>query len=157
MSSKKRRNRQPATEPTTHAPAVRPRWPLAALAVVIGIGVVWTTSSRRSAPAPDAAAAAGPPVATPPVAAQPAAVEPLPARVPTDEELPPLPYAGYPTPRPLEAVQAAYRFAAQHPEVMRYVPCYCGCERSGHVDNEDCFVSARDANGQVTWSAHGLG
>jgi len=151
MGSKKRRNRQPAAEPTAPTPPARPQWPLAALAIVIGIGTVWTISSGRSAPVPEST------VAQAPVAPQPVAAEPLPARVPTDEELPPLPYAGYPTARPLEVVQAAYRFAAQHPEVMRYVPCYCGCERSGHHDNEDCFVSARDANGQVTWSAHGLG
>src|SRR5262249_60212385 len=63
--------------------------------------------------------------------------------------LPPLPFQGYPPARPAEVVGAVYKFAAEHPEVLGYVPCYCGCERSGHRGNDDCFVSARDANGAV--------
>ena len=71
--------------------------------------------------------------------------------------LPPLPYEGYPAPRPMPMVQAAYEFAARHPEVLQYVPCYCGCERGGHAGNHDCFVRSRDANGKVTWDSHGYG
>jgi len=87
----------------------------------------------------------------------PGGADAMPARVPDASELPPLPLVPFPTPRPLDVVRAAYEFAALHPEVMRYVPCYCGCERSGHGDNEDCFVRSRDANGNVTWDAHGMG
>ena len=59
--------------------------------------------------------------------------------------------------RPAEVVKAAYLFAAQHPEVLKYVPCFCGCERGGHRGNDDCFVSARDAAGKATqWEAHGM-
>jgi len=68
--------------------------------------------------------------------------------------LPPIP-AGVTLARPLPVVQAAYEFAARHPEVLRYVPCYCGCDRLGHQGNHDCFVKSRDANGRVTWEAHG--
>ena len=51
-----------------------------------------------------------------------------------------------------------YEFAARHPEVLQYVPCYCGCERAGHNGNHDCFVKTRAANGRITeWDAHGLG
>ena len=71
--------------------------------------------------------------------------------------LPPVPYEGYPSPRPMAVVQAAYEFAARHPEVLHYVPCYCGCERGGHNGNHDCFVRSRDANGKVTWDSHGYG
>ena len=40
---------------------------------------------------------------------------------------------------------------------MKYVPCFCGCERSGHKDNHDCFVSARDSSQKViAWEPHGL-
>ena len=47
--------------------------------------------------------------------------------------------------------------SAEHPEVLSYVPCFCGCERGGHRGNEDCFVSARDEKGDVTaWEPHGL-
>jgi uncharacterized protein with PCYCGC motif len=73
------------------------------------------------------------------------------------ENLPPLPFSPEPPARPAEVVRAAYKFAAEHPEVLSYVPCYCGCERTGHRGNEDCFVTARDANGDVTaWEPHGM-
>ena len=49
------------------------------------------------------------------------------------------------------------RNRAEHPEVLSYVPCFCGCERSGHRGNEDCFVKARDVNGDVVeWDEHGM-
>lgn len=60
--------------------------------------------------------------------------------------------------RPPEMVRAAYEFAARHPEVLNYIPCFCGCERMGHRGNTDCFVGSRDANGRVTeWETHALG
>lgn len=35
----------------------------------------------------------------------------------------------------------AYQFAVEHPEVLDYMPCYCGCyEEDGHTSNTDCFV-----------------
>ena len=72
--------------------------------------------------------------------------------------LPPLNTAGYALARPLAITRAAYEFAARHPEVSRYVPCYCGCEADGHRNNENCFIGARDANGNVTrWDTHGFG
>lgn len=89
------------------------------------------------------------------------AIKPMSSRVasmkPHTGPLPPIPYQGYPAPRPMPVVQAAYEFAARHPEVLHYVPCYCGCERGGHVGNHDCFVRSRAANGNVTWDPHGYG
>jgi len=71
--------------------------------------------------------------------------------------LPPLPTQPYAPPRPPDVVRAAYLFAAEHPEILSYVPCFCGCERGGHRGNEDCFVAARDEKGDVTqWEPHGL-
>jgi uncharacterized protein with PCYCGC motif len=71
--------------------------------------------------------------------------------------LPPLNFPAYATARPQDVVRAAYTFAAEHPEVLSYVPCFCGCERAGHRGNEDCFVKARDANGDVVaWEEHGM-
>jgi len=74
--------------------------------------------------------------------------------------LPPLPRVGYAPARPMEVVQQVFEFAARHPEVLSYVPCYCGCEnpRLGHKGNHDCFVKSRAANGMVTeWEPHGIG
>jgi hypothetical protein len=71
--------------------------------------------------------------------------------------LPPLPTQAYAPPRPPDVVRAAYMFAAEHPEILSYVPCFCGCERAGHGGNHDCFVAARDNKGDVTtWDPHGL-
>src|SRR5690349_13184784 len=57
---------------------------------------------------------------------------------------------------PLPVVRAAYEFAARHPEVMHYMPCFCGCERAGHKGNHDCFVSGRDGKKVTSWEPHGL-
>ena len=71
--------------------------------------------------------------------------------------LPPLPFQAYAPPRPMDTVREVYRFAAEHPEVLSYVPCFCGCERGGHRGNDDCFVKTRNAQGDVTeWEPHGL-
>ena len=70
---------------------------------------------------------------------------------------PPIPFQAYAPPRPAAVVTAAYEFAAEHPEITSYVPCFCGCEQGGHRGNHDCFVKARAANGDVVaWEPHGL-
>ena len=72
--------------------------------------------------------------------------------------LPPLPRLAFEPPRPMAVIQQVYEFAARHPEVLQYVPCYCGCERAGHGGNHDCFVRSRAANGRVAeWDSHGIG
>ena len=71
---------------------------------------------------------------------------------------PPLPAMGFAPVRPMNIVRATYDFAAQHPEILSYVPCYCGCGADGHKHNESCFVARRDAKGNVTeWDTHGFG
>jgi len=71
---------------------------------------------------------------------------------------PPLPAMGFAPVRPMNIVRATYDFAAQHPEILAYVPCYCGCGADGHKHNESCFVARRDAKGNVTeWDTHGFG
>ena len=70
--------------------------------------------------------------------------------------LPPLPFI--PSPRPRAVVEEVYSFAARRPDILKYVPCFCGCENSNHRGNDDCFVGARDAKGRVTkWETHGAG
>src|SRR5262249_58465105 len=72
-------------------------------------------------------------------------------------QLPPLELPAYEPARAPDVIRAAYKFAAEHPEVLSYVPCFCGCEHAGHRGNEDCFVRARDINGDVIeWEPHGM-
>jgi hypothetical protein len=72
-----------------------------------------------------------------------------------DLQWPPLPNAGKPA-KPIEQVRAMYAFAARHPEVMQYTPCYCGCEAQGHESARDCFVKGRNANGKPQWEGMGF-
>ena len=72
--------------------------------------------------------------------------------------LPPLPRVSFEPVRPMPVVQTVYEFAARHPEVLNYVPCYCGCEREGHKANHDCFVKSRAVDGRILeWDSHALG
>jgi hypothetical protein len=120
-----------------------------AIAALVIIGVfAYTRTTQQDRTAQSAPAPAQTVVEPPPAAA----LGPHP-----QANLPPLPFDSSPPARPAEVVRAAYGFAAEHPEVLSYVPCYCGCERSGHRGNEDCFVTARDAKGDVTqWEPHGM-
>lgn len=44
----------------------------------------------------------------------------------------------------------AYQFAVEHPEVLNYIPCYCGCyEEDGHTSNTDCFVESASDNAVI--------
>ena len=100
------------------------------------------------------------PISTPAQTSAAAPTEPPPAAAlgpHPQANLPALPFVGMAPARPIDVVRAVYQFAAEHAEVLSYVPCYCGCERSGHRGNEDCFVTARGANGDVeSWEPHGM-
>jgi hypothetical protein len=111
------------------------------------------TAPEQVASAPVASPVAAPPPPPPPPAdAQLASLKPHPQK-----DFPPLRLPAYPLGRSPEVITAAYRFAAEHPEVLSFVPCFCGCERSGHRGNEDCFVKSRAANGDVQeWEDHGM-
>jgi hypothetical protein len=71
--------------------------------------------------------------------------------------LPPLPFGPRdPLPRSPQVVAQVFQFAAEHPEVLSYVPCFCGCDHMGHKGNDDCFVKQRAVNGDVVaWEPHG--
>ena len=119
-------------------PKVRPFTFLLGLA---GLGLITTVVVAASQGAPRPSASKAPPAKAAPMAKY---------------AVPPLPSVGFAPVRPMDVVRATYDFAAQHPEVLSYVPCFCGCERSGHQANDDCFVRSRDAEGKVTWEPHGM-
>jgi hypothetical protein len=37
-------------------------------------------------------------------------------------------------------VREAYRFAIANRDILRYIPCYCGCGSEGHTSNASCYV-----------------
>ena len=74
-----------------------------------------------------------------------------------DAQMPPLPPVSNMVPRAPEVVRDAYIFAAQRPDILEYVPCFCGCETAGHKRNADCFVASRNDDGSVReWDTHGM-
>jgi hypothetical protein len=47
-------------------------------------------------------------------------------------------------------VQRLYEFNITHGELMRYMPCFCGCGRNaGHRSNRDCYVREVRPDGSV--------
>jgi len=54
-------------------------------------------------------------------------------------------------------VQTAYQFVAANPDVMKNIPCYCGCGNIGHTSNYSCYVSDVNAQGNITFDNHALG
>ena len=55
------------------------------------------------------------------------------------------------------ATRQSYQFAAANPELMKQIPCYCGCNDLGHTSNYACYISGVDANGKITYDEHALG
>jgi hypothetical protein len=167
-SSSKTPTRNPVP-PTAQPEKTKGPGPLvvgAVIVAVVGIGTLafWRSpnsagpaavSASASSPAEQRATAAGPEADAKAIARAEAA-----ARLGPHKQaiLPPVPFqAGYAPPRPEAVVSAAYQFAAEHPEVLSYVPCFCGCQRAGHQGNADCFVKSRADNGDVIeWDDHGV-
>ena len=54
-------------------------------------------------------------------------------------------------------VQQAYQFAVANPDVMKQIPCYCGCGKMGHTSNYSCYVQSVDDKGAVIFDTHALG
>lgn len=54
-------------------------------------------------------------------------------------------------------VQEAYRFAVAHPDVLQFIPCYCGCVNQGHRSNGDCYIREVRADGSVVLDPMGFG
>ncbi|MCC5800495.1 PCYCGC motif-containing (lipo)protein [Rossellomorea vietnamensis] len=48
-----------------------------------------------------------------------------------------------------------YSSAAKNPELLQYIPCYCGCgDSAGHESNLNCFVYKTEGD-KVVWDDHG--
>lgn len=57
----------------------------------------------------------------------------------------------------IDEARALYAFAGKNPDVLKHIPCYCGCQSEGHQSNHDCYVGQRSIDGRVIeWSSHGM-
>jgi len=55
-------------------------------------------------------------------------------------------------------VKEAYRFAVANPELMKEIPCFCGCVAGGHKSNYACYVNEDgSAAGILQYDDHALG
>lgn len=153
MGRKSSAKAQAAASPPSKEPPRSFGAPLAVAIVAVVVVVSLLAYSRGGQPE-SAAQPAQPPVAQSQIPAE----APYAKFGPHKQAiLPPMPFNTEPPIRPPAVVNAVYTFAAEHPEILGYVPCYCGCERSGHRGNDDCFVMARAANGDVAeWEPHGM-
>lgn len=53
-------------------------------------------------------------------------------------------------------VQTAYQFAVANPDVLKQIPCYCGCGAAGHHSNYACYVKS-DSGGTIEYDLHATG
>jgi len=54
-------------------------------------------------------------------------------------------------------VRETYLFAYANQDMLRHIPCYCGCGAVGHKSVRDCFVKEVKADGTVVWDSMGYG
>ena len=166
------KNRTPqAPAPQQSEPPSSPPWVLiggvvavAALAILLFYP---TTSSEPPMEVAESAAAAPEPEAPPAAtdhadhAAPESEVQHEPVEVrmpPPDAPTPPYPFIPNMAPRPADVITEVYDFAGRRPDILEFVPCFCGCESAGHLANAHCFVQSRNEDGSVAaWEQHGLG
>jgi hypothetical protein len=54
-------------------------------------------------------------------------------------------------------VREAYRFAITNRNILRYIPCYCGCGAEGHTSNASCYVKDSSTPGNLQFDRMSLG
>jgi len=52
-----------------------------------------------------------------------------------------------------ERTEQAYLYAMQHPMVIQWMPCYCGCGAMGHGNNLDCYFDPTP-DGSIKFQEH---
>ena len=50
-----------------------------------------------------------------------------------------------------------YAFALARPEILSFIPCYCGCADTGDRSNRDCYIQKVQAGGAIVYSNHAYG
>jgi uncharacterized protein with PCYCGC motif len=46
-------------------------------------------------------------------------------------------------------VRRLYEFQIENGDLMRWMPCFCGCGDDGHRNNRDCYVKQVNPDGSV--------
>jgi hypothetical protein len=53
-------------------------------------------------------------------------------------------------------VREAYRFAIANREILRSIPCYCGCGAEGHTSNASCYLKDFSTPGNLVFDRMSL-
>jgi len=53
-------------------------------------------------------------------------------------------------------VREAYRFAIANRDILRYIPCYCGCGEEGHTSNASCYLKDFSTPGNLVFDRMSL-
>ncbi len=53
-------------------------------------------------------------------------------------------------------VSEAYSFAIANQEILRYIPCYCGCGEEGHTSNASCYLKDSSTPGKLIFDRMSL-
>ena len=67
---------------------------------------------------------------------------------------PPLPEPGRLHVRAGRDVSGPYAFAATHQDILKTIPCYCGCVHEGHESVLQCYLSGTRSDGSPIWTDH---
>jgi hypothetical protein len=54
-------------------------------------------------------------------------------------------------------VRDAYRFAIANRDILRQIPCYCGCGAEGHKSNADCYIKDVRPDGSIVFDPMSFG
>jgi hypothetical protein len=49
--------------------------------------------------------------------------------------------------------EQAYAYALANPEILQWIPCYCGCGAMGHRSNLDCYIKPT-GDGSIVFEEH---
>lgn len=52
------------------------------------------------------------------------------------------------------ATEEAYAFAIQHPQIVGWMPCFCGCEAMDHGSNLDCYFKPGQPGDKPVFEEH---
>lgn len=54
-------------------------------------------------------------------------------------------------------VRDAYRFAIANRDILRQIPCFCGCGTEGHKSNADCYIKDVRPDGSIVFDPMSFG
>jgi hypothetical protein len=55
------------------------------------------------------------------------------------------------------SVRQAYQFAVANPDILKEIPCYCGCGAMGHTSNYACYIQDDTSPDDLVFDGHALG